>query len=147
MKVKDCMCDEICVAKPNFPIYDCAKLMKDNHTGCIPVCDDQNKVVGIVTDRDIILRAIACDKNPKTTPVSDIMSCNVCSCNENDDIKTAEEKMKSFQVRRLPVLENEKIVGILTIGDLVENEDISTQGVCGVLEDVCKCYDNSKNAE
>lgn len=147
MKVKDCMCDDICCVKPDCAVSECAKLMKTNHTGCIPVCDTQNKVVGIVTDRDIILRGIACDKDLKTTPISEIMSCNVCSCDENDDIKTAQNKMKNFQVRRLPVIENDKIVGMLTIGDLVENKGVSTESVCNVLEDICKCYDNSKNAE
>lgn len=147
MKVKDCMCEDICAVKPDCSVSECAKLMKTNHTGCIPVCDTQNKIVGIITDRDIILRGIACDKDLKTTPISEIMSCNVCSCNQNDDIKTAEDKMKNFQVRRLPVIENDKIVGMLTIGDLVENKGVKTQEVCDVLEDVCKCYDHSKNAE
>lgn len=147
MKVKDCMCEDICIVKPETTVSDCAKLMKTNHTGCIPVCDNQNQVVGIITDRDIILRGIACDKELKTTPISEIMSCNVWSCNQNDDIKTAENKMKDFQIRRLPVVENNKIVGMLTIGDLVENKGVSTNEVSEVLKDICKCYDHSKNAE
>ena len=74
MKVKDCMCTDVCCVKPETTIRDVAKLMSQNHIGSIPVCDTNNCLCGIVTDRDIILRSIACDKDVKTTPVSDIMS-------------------------------------------------------------------------
>ena len=68
MKVKDCMCNEVSWVKPNCTIKDCAKIMMENHIGCVPVCDDSKKVVGLVTDRDIILRSVACDKDIKTSP-------------------------------------------------------------------------------
>ena len=129
MKVKDCMCNEVCCVSPNSTIKDCAKLMMDNHIGCVPICDDSQKVVGVVTDRDIILRTIACDKDVKTTPVSDIMSCNVCCCTPNTDINE----------------DNNKIVGILTLGDLAANENVNTQELCNTLENICG--DNTKNAE
>ena len=80
MKVKDCMCTDVCCVKPETTIRDVAKLMSQNHIGSLPVCDTNNCLCGIVTDRDIILRSIACDKDVKTTPVSDIMSTNVCTC-------------------------------------------------------------------
>ena len=109
MKVKDCMCNEVCCVSPNSTIKDCAKLMMDNHIGCVPICDDSQKVVGVVTDRDIILRTIACDKDVKTTPVSDIMSCNVCCCTPNTDINEAEKMMSQNQIRRIPVIDNNKM--------------------------------------
>ena len=93
MKVKDCMCGEVCCVKPETKVYEIAKLMNDNHIGCVPVCDQNNCIVGMITDRDIILRSIACDKDVKNTPASEIMTCNVCTCNENDDVHTAENKM------------------------------------------------------
>ena len=93
MKVKDCMCEEVCCVKPETKINEVAKLMEKNHIGCIPVCNDQNCIVGVITDRDITLRCTACDKDAKTTIASDIMTCNVCTCNENDNISDAERKM------------------------------------------------------
>ena len=123
MKVKDCMCNEVCWVKPNSTIKDCAKLMMDNHIGCVPVCDDSQKVVGVVTDRDIILRTVACDKDVKTTPVSDIMSCNVCCCTPNTDVNEAEKIMSQNQIRRIPVIDNNKIVGTtdFEISDIKNN--------------------------
>ena len=134
MKVKDCMCNEVCCVSPNSTIKDCAKLMMDNHIGCVPICDDSQKVVGVVTDRDIILRTIACDKDVKTTPVSDIMSCNVCCCTPNTDINEAEKMMSQNQIRRIPVIDNNKIVGILTLGDLAANENVNTQELLHVIK-------------
>ena len=63
MKVKDCMCNQVTCVTPESTVKDCAKLMCNKHVGCIPVCDNNNNVVGLVTDRDIILRSIACDKD------------------------------------------------------------------------------------
>ena len=145
MKVKDCMCTDVCCVKPETKINEVAKLMCQNHVGSIPVCDTNNCLCGIVTDRDIILRTVACDKDVKTTPVSDIMSCNVCCCTPNTDVTEAERMMSQNQIRRIPVIDNNKIVGILTLGDLAKNENISTQGLCNTLEDIC--CDNTKNAE
>lgn len=56
------------------------KINGRKHIGCIPVCDDENCICGIVTDRDLVLRTIACEKDPKITPVSEIMTCDVCTC-------------------------------------------------------------------
>ena len=94
MKVKECMCDDVCCVKPETKINEVAKLMSSNHIGCVPVCDNNNKICGIVTDRDILLRSIANDKDVKQTPVSDIMTCNVCTCTEDEDMKNAENKMR-----------------------------------------------------
>ena len=79
MKVKECMCNNVCCVKPETNIKEVAKLMCDNHIGCIPVCDNNDCVCGIVTDRDVLLRCVACNKDTNQTPVSDIMSCDVCT--------------------------------------------------------------------
>ena len=148
MKVKDCMCTDVCWVKPETTICEVAKLMSQNHIGSIPVCDTNNCLCGIVTDRDIILRTIACDKDVKTTPVSDIMSTNVCTCEEDEDIATAENKMGTNKVRRLPVCDNnKKVIGMLTLGDIAQNRaDLDDREICITFEDVCDCNAN-KNAE
>lgn len=146
MKVKDCMCNEVCYVTPDSTVCDCAKLMCNNHIGCIPVCDTTKNVVGLVTDRDVILRSIACDKDATKTPVSEIMTCKVCCCNSDVDVKDAEDLMCKYQIRRLPVLDNEnKIIGIITLGDLAKNNNVSNESVSNTLENICKC--NDKNAE
>ena len=67
MKVKDCMCGEVCCVKPETKINEIAKLMMENHIGCIPVCDNNNCICGILTDRDILLRTVACNKDTTQT--------------------------------------------------------------------------------
>jgi CBS domain-containing protein len=149
MKVKDCMCNDVCCVKPETKIQEVAKLMSQNHIGCIPVCDDKNCICGIVTDRDILLRCISCDKDAKQTPVSDIMTCNVCYCEEDDQVTNAETKMSQNQIRRLPVCdENNKVVGILTLGDLAKiNKQIGEDSFCTTIENICNCDGAVKNAE
>ena len=145
MKVKDCMCKEVVFVKPDCDTEECAKLMCQNHIGCIPVCDDSKKVVGLVTDRDILLRTIGCGKEIKNTPVSDIMTCKVTCCTPEKEEKDAENMMRTNQVRRIPVMENNKIVGMLTLGDLAKNKEISPEGIYATLENICDC--DKKNAE
>lgn len=148
MKVKECMCNDVCCVKPETKIQEVAKLMSENHIGCIPVCDENQCICGIVTDRDVLLRCVACNKDTNQTPVSDIMSCNVCTCKEDDEITNAETKMGQNQIRRLPVCDDKnKVVGILTLGDLAQNDqEIGKQQVCSTLENICNCQEN-KNAE
>ena len=138
----------MCCVKPETKIQEVAKLMSENHIGCIPVCDENQCICGIVTDRDVLLRCVACNKDTNQTPVSDIMSCNVCTCKEDDEITNAETKMGQNQIRRLPVCDDKnKVVGILTLGDLAQNDqEIGKQQVCSTLENICNCQEN-KNAE
>lgn len=148
MKVRECMCNDVCCVQPETKIQEVAKLMSENHIGCIPVCDENQCICGIVTDRDVLLRCVACNKDTNQTPVSDIMSCNVCTCKEDDEITNAETKMGQNQIRRLPVCDDKnKVVGILTLGDLAQNDqEIGKQQVCSTLENICNCQEN-KNAE
>ena len=145
MKVKDCMCNNVVWTVPEATVRDCAKLMCNEHVGSIPVCNQNQNIVGFVTDRDILLRAIACDKDVNTTKVSDIMTTNVCCCDINNDINHAMQLMSENQIRRLPVTENNKIVGILTLGDLAQNTNIGTNEVATTFENICEC--SHKNAE
>lgn len=148
MKVKDCMCHEVCSVTPETSVNQVAKLMNEKHVGCIPVCDDNNCICGIVTDRDILLRVVACDKDTNECKVSDVMTCNVCTCTEDEEMTNAESKMAQNQIRRLPVCDqNNKVIGILTLGDLAQNDrEIGKQQVCTTIEEICNCH-NGKHAE
>lgn len=146
MKVKDCMCNEVNCVKTETSVKDCAKLMCDCHIGCAPVCDNSNNLVGIVTDRDIILRSVCCDKDASKTKISDIMTTNVKSCNCNDEVEKVESIMSEEQIRRVPVIDNnKKVIGILTLGDLATNESIDESNLCDTIEGICgtgnkNCY-------
>jgi len=141
MKIKDCMSKNVCCVTPKTKVTEIAKIMKDNHIGCVPVCDDNNCVCGIITDRDILLRTIACNKDVNTATASEIMSTNVCTCKQDDDVSNAQNKMSSNQIRRLPVCDdNNCIVGILTLGNLAINESkVGTDEVCSTLNNICEC--------
>lgn len=143
MKVKECMCGNVCYCTPNTKISEVAKLMNKNGIGCIPVCDDKKCVVGILTDRDIILRSVACDKDTCGTNVSDIMTCNTVCCDCNEDVNAAVESMGKTGIRRIPVTENGKLVGILTMGDLAKHQNISCECVGTTLENICNCTDKN----
>ena len=148
MNVKECMSTKVCFCTPNSSVKDAAKLMCDNHVGCIPVCNDDNCVVGVITDRDIILRSIACDKDVCKTKVTDVMTCNPCCCSPNTTIDEATKVMSNLHIRRMPVCDsNNKIVGILTLGDLAHHDkEIGAKEVCNTLENICGCDGNTKNA-
>ena len=143
MKVKECMCEDISYCTPSTKISDVAKIMNQNKVGCIPVCDDKKCVVGILTDRDIILRCVACDKDVCNTTVSDIMTCNTVCCDCNEDVNKVAENMGKTGIRRMPVTENGKLVGILTIGDLAKHQNISSQCVGTTFEHICNCDQRS----
>ena len=146
MKVKECMCGDVCCVEPETKLTEVAKLMEKNRIGCVPVCDSSNYLVGLITDRDIILRSLACDKQAQNTTASEIMSCNVCCCNENDEVCDSEKKMSTNQVRRIPVVDNNKVIGILTLGDLANyNEEIGSEQICDTLENICECGGQAKN--
>ncbi len=143
MKINECMCQDVCFVKPDCKVYDAARIMNENHIGCIPVCDENKNLVGLLTDRDIVLRGVACDKNTKTTPVSEIMTTNVWTCGCNDDLEEAQKIMSQNQVRRIPVVDSQnKMVGILTTGDLVQNSDVKFSNT---MENICNCKGSIKN--
>ncbi len=146
MKINECMCQDVCFVKPDCKVYDAARIMNENHIGCIPICDDEKKVVGVITDRDIVLRSVACNKDAKTTPVSEIMTTNVYTCGCEQDIREAEKLMAKNQIRRIPIVDfNAKMVGILTTGDLINNNSLKEQNVTQTMQNICDCNGNIKN--
>lgn len=143
MKVKDCMCNTVIYTSPETSVCDCANLMKEKHVGCIPICDMNNNVVGVITDRDIVLRCIPFSKDTKNVPVSEIMTTNVCCCESQAELEEAENLMKQNNVRRLPIIENNKIVGILTLGDLASNTNVKNECVGKTLEGISNSNKNN----
>lgn len=147
MKVRDCMCNDVACVGPEATVSDVAKLMQEKHVGCIPVCDTNQKILGLVTDRDLILRTLACDKDIKQTKVSDVMTTNVYNCTPEAEVEDVEQIMCDCQIRRVPVVENDQIIGIITIGDLANNKNVNSDEMSYTFERICKCGDTAKNAE
>ena len=138
MRVKECMCKKVVRATSDTTINEIAKLMKENDVGCIPICNPENNVVGLITDRDIIIRSVATNKNCSQTKASDVMSTNVIKITPDTELDDAQKTMSINQVKRLPVIENNQIVGILSVGDLAKNQHVSSFEVGQTVEKICK---------
>ena len=146
MKVKDCMEKNVCYLAPENTALDCAQMMNEKHIGAIPICDQNKKIVGIVTDRDIVLRVVANKKDAMLTSISEIMTKDVCYCFEDDEVINVENKMAKEQIRRIPVVDsNENIVGIMTFKNLCDNENLNNLSIGQTLDNICTC--NRKNAQ
>ncbi len=128
MKVKDLMTPRPTVIRPEDTASQVATLMKQEDCGAIPVVSEDGKLVGIVTDRDIVLRVIAAGKDARSTPVSAVMSADPITLSPDADADEAEKLMADRQVRRLPVVENGKLVGILVTAHLARRSDVRDVG-------------------
>ena len=127
MKIKDVMTADVVVAAPDQTVADAARMMARCDAGALPVGQD-DRLVGMITDRDIALRAVARDL-PPDTPVSECMSKEVLYCFQDEDVEHVAENMGEQKVRRLPVLDREKrLVGIVSIGDLALHSKPKTSG-------------------
>jgi CBS domain-containing protein len=118
MLVKDIMSRDVQVTQPHTTLREAAELMRVLDVGPLPVCDG-DRLVGIVTDRDIAVRAVAEGQDCWEGRVRDVMSTDIAYCFEDDDIAIAARQMKEKQLRRLLVLNRDKrLVGIVSLGDL-----------------------------
>jgi CBS domain-containing protein len=121
------MTREVDVVAPNASIRDAAAKMKELDVGAIPVCDGQ-KLSGLVTDRDITLRAVAEGRDPSKTRVSEVMSSEIAYCFEDNSVEQAAKLMESKQIRRLPILDrNKRLAGIVSLGDIAVRTEGSRQ--------------------
>lgn len=113
---------------PTDSILKAAQAMSALDIGAVPVCDG-DRLVGMVTDRDIVLRGVAQSCAPDTTPLSTVMSRDACWCYEDDSVDDAADKMRDAQIRRLPVVDRDKkLVGMLSLGDLATKGDVGEAG-------------------
>lgn len=118
MKVKDIMSTKPQYISPDMNLTEAAQLMRDKEFGFIPI-GLNDRLIGMVTDRDIAIRAVAEGWNPQNTKVSDIMTKKVLYCYEEDDLLSAAKSMSKMRVRRLIVLNKDKwMVGVISLADL-----------------------------
>lgn len=135
MQVSEAMTNDVKIANPNQSIGDAARLMAQIDAGVLPV-GENDRLVGMITDRDIAIRAVGADKGPRT-PIREIMSKEVMYCFEDDDLDDIVQNMADIKLRRLPVLNHEKrLVGILSLGDIALTDGAASAGsaLCGISE-------------
>jgi CBS domain-containing protein len=120
MRVKDLMATSVTCVKPDTSIEQVARQMKQENIGSVPVCNDRGEALGIITDRDIVIRSVSNDNRPKTA--KEIMTKNIVSVDPNMDTHQAALLMAKYQVRRLPVIENNQIVGMLAMADIARKQ-------------------------
>jgi len=135
MKVHDIMSSDVQLVTPDDTIQAAAQKMAEADVGFLPV-GENDKLVGMVTDRDIALRAVARGKNPASTRVREIMTDKVLYCLEDEDVEEAADTMSNLKIRRLPIVDDDKrLVGILSLGDIAFKHKGSTAGT--TLVHVC----------
>jgi CBS domain-containing protein len=118
MKIKDIMTSQPQCVAPNDTLMQAAQILREIDVGVVPVSDG-GKIVGMLTDRDIVVRAVSEGRDPKQTTVRETMSQGVTTVWEDQDVEEAARLFEDKQIRRLPVLNREKrLVGILSLGDL-----------------------------
>lgn len=113
-------------------VYEAAVKMKENNCGAIPIVDGK-RLVGIITDRDIVIRGIA-EKRPPSLKIDGIMTKEVITISEDDSIYTAAKLMAEHQIRRLPVVKNGELVGIIALGDIATENRIDYQAKMALSE-------------
>ena len=136
MKIQDTMTRDVHIANPGMSLRHAARMMAEIDAGALPV-GDNNRLVGMITDRDIAVRAVAEGRGPET-PVREIMSPDICFCFEDQELDEVAANMADVKVRRLPVVNRDKrLVGIVSLGDIALADDpkgAATSALCGISE-------------
>lgn len=121
MTVKELMSTNICFVKADADVSDAAALMKKHDIGVVPVCDNKGCLIGLITDRDIVIRALCSEeKEFSHVTAAEIMSEEIAFVTPDMDIHDAARVFSEKKVRRLPVLENSRLVGVLSLSDLAK---------------------------
>lgn len=141
MKIRDIMTDNVITVSQLEPVSAAARLMKRHNLGALPVCDDEGRLRGMITDRDIVTRCIAADMEPDDTKLREIMSRGITACRTDDDADSAARIMGAGQVRRLPVVEDGRVVGMVSLCDLARTPRCSmeaSEALCEISANVVR---------
>lgn len=138
MQIKDIMTSDVECISPNASIAEAAQRMKSLDVGSIPVCGEQDRLVGMVTDRDIAIRCVADGNDPNFTTVQDVMTPEILFCRDDQEASEAAEMMEGQKVRRLVVINRDKrLAGIVSIGDLAVKTD--DESMCSETLEAVSC--------
>ena len=123
MKLREIMSDTVVRINPEESVAVAARILARYNIGMLPVCGGDGKLCGVVTDRDLVTRCIASGKLPERTPVRDVMTTGVVSARPDMNAAAAALLMGRQQIRRLPVLENGRLCGMVSLGDMANREE------------------------
>ena len=143
MQVRDLMNQSVVSIDPSESAALAARLLARHNLGSLPVCGTDGGLRGIVTDRDIVTRCVAAQEDPSKVPVRDIMTRNCAVVAPDDDAREATRLMAAKQVRRLPVLEGGKVVGMVSLGDLAQCRQFdmeASKALCEISDQVKHGY-------
>ncbi|ENH97736.1 hypothetical protein J416_04201 [Gracilibacillus halophilus YIM-C55.5] len=115
--VQDVMTEDVSYCSKEDQLIDAAKKMKEKNVGAIPVCGSDRELLGMVTDRDLVIRGYAADKSGSAA-IEEVMSDHVYHVEQSASLQEASQIMAEHQVRRLPIVEQNKLVGMVSLGDL-----------------------------
>ena len=139
MQIKDLMNPSVVTIEPTSSAALAARLISRHNVGVLPVCGADRRLRGVVTDRDSVLRCIAAEEDPAQTMVRDIMTRSCATVSPGDDCREATRIMSARQVRRLPVVEEGRLVGMISLSDLARSRRFdmeATQALCEISENV-----------
>lgn len=122
MNICDIMTDHVISIGEDEPVVAAARLMKQNNIGSLPVKDGKNRLKGILTDRDIVLRCVAGESDLQNMRVGEVMTRNLVTASPFEDAEKVAERMGNSQIRRIPVTDNGILVGIVALGDLARED-------------------------
>ena len=123
MKLRDIMTNPVIRIHPDESVAVAARTLAHYNIGILPVCGGDGRLCGLVTDRDLVTRCIASGRSPASTPVREVMTANIVSARPDMDSSAAAGLMGREQIRRLPVLENGRLCGMVSLGDLAVKEE------------------------
>ena len=139
MKLREIMTDTVVRINPEETVAVAARTLARYNIGMLPVCGGDGRLCGVVTDRDLVTRCIAAGKEPTRTTVREVMTSNVVAARQDMDTVAAAQLMGRQQIRRLPVLENGKLCGMVSLGDLASSEETvydATDALSGISRNV-----------
>ena len=134
MEVRDLMNASVVSVEPTSSAALAARLISRHNVGALPVCSEDKRLRGMITDRDIVLRCVAAEEDPAQTMVRDIMTRNCATVSPGDDCREATRLMAAQQVRRLPVVEGGKVVGMISLGDLAKSRRFDMEAAQALSE-------------
>lgn len=136
VRVRDVMTRQVVRVDLEEPVAVAARMLSRYNVGALPVCDEEGRVRGMVTDRDIVLRCVAADRDPERTPVRHVMTGRVVTVGAEQPLLAAAEKMAREQVRRLPVEDRGRLCGVVTLADIAGNQETSMEAA-EALTEIC----------
>ena len=125
MKLREVMTNPVIRIHPDETVAVAARTLTHYNIGILPVCGGDGRICGLVTDRDLVTRCLAAGRSPQNTSVRDVMTSRVIAARPDMDSAVAAELMGKAQIRRLPVMENGRLCGMVSLGDLAVQKETS----------------------